>query len=103
MACGRGDLQEQPPSRLYTNYKVCAHHFEEKMYTNKLKNRLLPSAIPTLFPQMEGCSREPKGEKREADDDINEREIMAQLMSGNSDNAAIFIILLSTEQCNLNK
>lgn len=28
--------------------RVCSDHFEDRMYTNDLKNRLLPSAYPTL-------------------------------------------------------
>lgn len=28
--------------------RICSDHFEERMYTNKLKNRLLPLAHPTL-------------------------------------------------------
>lgn len=33
---------------LYAVKRVCNDHFEEKMYANDLKNRLLPSAQPTL-------------------------------------------------------
>ncbi|KAK4885285.1 hypothetical protein RN001_001556 [Aquatica leii] len=52
-ACGREDLLENVSKP--GSYKLCAAHFEDRMYLNHLKNRLLPTALPTLFPSME-CS-----------------------------------------------
>lgn len=47
---------DKSPIELYNNYKVCALHFDHRMFTNHLKNRLLPSANPTIFVHMEGTS-----------------------------------------------
>ncbi|KAF5277590.1 hypothetical protein FQR65_LT15935 [Abscondita terminalis] len=55
-ACNRNDLVSKPNVNPYDSYRLCALHFEDKMYSNDLKNRLLPSAIPTIFPHLERCS-----------------------------------------------
>jgi len=34
---------------LNKKYKLCSLHFENSMFQNKLKNRLVSNAIPTLF------------------------------------------------------
>ncbi|KAF5302851.1 hypothetical protein FQA39_LY02031 [Lamprigera yunnana] len=54
-ACGREDLLPNV-SYKFGNFKLCAAHFEDRMYLNDLKNRLLPTAVPTLFPLMEYSS-----------------------------------------------
>ncbi|KAL1516509.1 hypothetical protein ABEB36_000418 [Hypothenemus hampei] len=51
LACNREDLIDKTPIQLYNNYRICALHFEDTMFTNPLRNRLLPSANPTIFPQ----------------------------------------------------
>ncbi|KAK4886960.1 hypothetical protein RN001_003231 [Aquatica leii] len=53
-ACGREDLLENVSKP--GSYKLCAAHFQDRMYLNDLKNRLLPTALPTLFPSMECLS-----------------------------------------------
>lgn len=55
-ACGREDLKEKV--KKLGSYRLCAAHFEDKMYLNDLKNRLLPKAVPTIFPLMEGSSQD---------------------------------------------
>jgi len=34
---------------MYRNFRICSIHFENKMYCNPEKTRLLPQAMPTLF------------------------------------------------------
>ncbi|KAJ8909331.1 hypothetical protein NQ315_013549, partial [Exocentrus adspersus] len=53
-ACGREDLREKVT---LSSYRLCAAHFEDKMYLNDLKTRLLPKAVPTIFKCMEGSSQ----------------------------------------------
>ncbi|XP_011687475.1 PREDICTED: 52 kDa repressor of the inhibitor of the protein kinase-like [Wasmannia auropunctata] len=49
-ACGRLDLESKGPEYAYQNYRLCHLHFEKKWYKiNKIKARLHPDAIPTLF------------------------------------------------------
>lgn len=78
-SCRREDLAQKTPFQLYNNYRVCADHFEERMFTNELKERLLPSAVPTLFPYREGPSHLAKGREKKAydteDDNTREKEI----------------------------
>lgn len=45
-ACNR--IIDRTPEELYKNYRVCSAHFNENMYLNDLKTRLLPQAIPIL-------------------------------------------------------
>ncbi|XP_071555688.1 uncharacterized protein [Temnothorax nylanderi] len=47
IACRREDLLKGKPERVYSR-RVCSDHFEDRMYTNYLKNRLLSLAQPTL-------------------------------------------------------
>lgn len=44
--CNR--IIDRTPEELYKNYRVCSAHFNENMYLNDLKTRLLPQAIPIL-------------------------------------------------------
>lgn len=45
----RDDLRNIPVHKLY-NYELCSNHFEESQFTNKeKKNRLIQTAVPTLF------------------------------------------------------
>ncbi|XP_048513025.1 52 kDa repressor of the inhibitor of the protein kinase-like [Athalia rosae] len=45
---GRLDLLKKGPEYANRNCKLCGDHFEERMYLNDLKTRLMPAAIPTL-------------------------------------------------------
>lgn len=47
---------------LHKSYRLCSAHFETKMFTNHLQERLCANAIPTLFPSLEGCSRDLGGD-----------------------------------------
>lgn len=42
---------------LHKSYSICENHFEERMFTNHFHTRLVPTAVPTLFPSLEGSSR----------------------------------------------
>lgn len=44
----RDDLIGRTPEYLNKNCFVCSDHFEMQMFLNDLKNRLQPSAVPTL-------------------------------------------------------
>uniref|UniRef100_A0A8D8TFG5 52 kDa repressor of the inhibitor of the protein kinase n=2 Tax=Cacopsylla melanoneura TaxID=428564 RepID=A0A8D8TFG5_9HEMI len=46
----RFDLLNKEPSYLYANCIMCADHFEDNLFTHKIKNRLLDHAVPTKFP-----------------------------------------------------
>lgn len=46
--CSREDLFGKSSVQL-KGYRICAAHFEDNMYTNFLKKRLLPKAVPTIF------------------------------------------------------
>ncbi|XP_018314270.1 52 kDa repressor of the inhibitor of the protein kinase-like [Mycetomoellerius zeteki] len=49
-ACGRLDLEPKGPEYAYQNCRLCHLHFEEKWYKiNKMRTRLHPDAIPTIF------------------------------------------------------
>ncbi|XP_012271812.1 uncharacterized protein LOC105695098 [Orussus abietinus] len=48
-ACDREDLREKGPAYANENARICAVHFEERMFFNCKKNRLIHSATPTLF------------------------------------------------------
>ncbi|KYN18752.1 52 kDa repressor of the inhibitor of the protein kinase [Trachymyrmex cornetzi] len=49
-ACGRLDLEPKGPEYAYHNCRLCHLHFEEKWYKiNKMRTRLHPDAIPTIF------------------------------------------------------
>ena len=51
--CGRDDLDEfykRDPGYLYDNCRMCASHFEDSQFVGQsCRNRLKPSAVPTLF------------------------------------------------------
>jgi hypothetical protein len=47
-ACNRPDLKEKD-DKFIKQTRVCAKHFETKMFLNDLKNRLQPHAKPTLL------------------------------------------------------
>ncbi|XP_026829979.1 uncharacterized protein LOC105276581 isoform X2 [Ooceraea biroi] len=47
-ACNREDLVLKTAEYLYAINRICSDHFEDRMYANDLKSRLLPSARPTL-------------------------------------------------------
>ncbi|XP_050297718.1 uncharacterized protein LOC126737064 [Anthonomus grandis grandis] len=50
-ACYRTDLFSIPREQLTRNYKLCEYHFDEKFYSaGPSRKRLLPNALPTLFP-----------------------------------------------------
>ena len=44
----REDLVKKSPEYLNKNCRICSEHFESVMFLNDLKNRLQPTAIPTL-------------------------------------------------------
>ncbi|EGI67479.1 52 kDa repressor of the inhibitor of the protein kinase [Acromyrmex echinatior] len=49
-ACGRLDLEPKGPEYAYQNCRLCHLHFKEKWYKiNKMRARLHPDAIPTIF------------------------------------------------------
>jgi THAP domain len=45
----REDLVDKTPEYLNKNCFVCAEHFERPMFLNDLRNRLQPTAVPTLL------------------------------------------------------
>ena len=45
----RGDLDKFTPEQLYKTYNLCAEHFEASQFMNDKKNKLIWSAIPTVF------------------------------------------------------
>ncbi|KYN45221.1 52 kDa repressor of the inhibitor of the protein kinase, partial [Trachymyrmex septentrionalis] len=48
--CGRLDIEPKGPEYAYQNCRSCHLHFEEKWYKiNKMRARLHPDAIPTIF------------------------------------------------------
>ncbi|CAL7948356.1 unnamed protein product [Xylocopa violacea] len=49
-ACGRLDLEPKGPKYSYENIRLCHLHFERKWYKiNKIRARLHPDAVPTIF------------------------------------------------------
>ncbi|XP_018574228.1 uncharacterized protein LOC108913207 [Anoplophora glabripennis] len=50
------DLMENL-NNLHKTHRLCGDHFNIKMFTNKYCNRLKHNAIPTIFPEQEGSSR----------------------------------------------
>jgi len=56
MKANREDLYEKLID-LHKSYTICENHFEEKMFTSQFHTRLVVTAIPTLFPSLEGSSR----------------------------------------------
>lgn len=55
MACNREDLLLKP--NLHNlSYRVCAMHFENRMFANDSHNRLQKNAVPTIFPSIEGTA-----------------------------------------------
>lgn len=52
MQCNREDFLENLQN-LHKSYRLCADHFEQKMFTNHLCERLCANAFPTLFPPLE--------------------------------------------------
>lgn len=50
IASGREDLREKVGN--LSNYRLCSIHFENRMYLNDLRTRLLPTAMPTIFPSL---------------------------------------------------
>ncbi|CAH1108816.1 unnamed protein product [Psylliodes chrysocephalus] len=56
IACSRNDLM-QDVAKLHTlSHRLCAIHFEQTMFANKQRNRLLKHAVPRIFPALEGGS-----------------------------------------------
>lgn len=53
-ACGREDLVDKIDN--LKSYRLCATHFERKMFVGNLDNKLIKNAIPTIFPAMEGST-----------------------------------------------
>lgn len=51
-AIGRDDLEGNTDT-LYKSHRICGAHFEDKCFLNDLHNRLQPTAIPTLLPQLQ--------------------------------------------------
>lgn len=47
--CKPINLPTIDPDILNRNHRLCSLHFENKMYVNVEKTRLLSTAIPTLF------------------------------------------------------
>ncbi len=60
----RDDLIDKTPEYLKKNCFVCSKHFEQPMFLNDLRNRLQPTAVPTLvdvpFPPPSVFSSRPK-------------------------------------------
>ncbi|CAG9761210.1 unnamed protein product [Ceutorhynchus assimilis] len=48
IACNREDLLEKL-NNIHKSHRLCGDHFEAKMFTNHLRNRLNFNAVPTLF------------------------------------------------------
>ncbi|KAK3909626.1 THAP domain-containing protein 5 [Frankliniella fusca] len=46
---GNNKLLEIPSHDLYKKHWLCSDHFEEEQFHSKMKKRLKPDAIPTLF------------------------------------------------------
>lgn len=55
MASNREDLLDNL-NRLNVGYRLCSLHFDDKMFSNDLRNRLHLNAVPTIFPLLEGSS-----------------------------------------------
>ena len=45
----RADLDGKPVVELHKSYFICGQHFEHSQFSNGLKNRLVPDAVPTIF------------------------------------------------------
>lgn len=56
MACNREDLFEKL-NNIHKSHRLCEDHFEAKMFTNHLHNRLNLNAVPTIFPMLEGSCK----------------------------------------------
>lgn len=47
---GRPDIPPMGPEYAHIKFRVCSLHFEQKMFTNNsLQNRLIATAVPTLY------------------------------------------------------
>ncbi|XP_034255201.1 uncharacterized protein LOC117653547 isoform X2 [Thrips palmi] len=46
---GNVKLLEMPASNLHNRHWLCSDHFEDDQFSNKMKKRLKPDAIPTVF------------------------------------------------------
>ncbi|KAJ8969094.1 hypothetical protein NQ317_016781 [Molorchus minor] len=79
---------------LHASYRLCAAHFENKMFLNDLHNRLHKKAVPTLFPSLEGSSSkdtkqppafntstEDKSVSQQMSDDIIQKNVPTAKMS----------------------
>ncbi|GJQ73685.1 hypothetical protein Trydic_g14023 [Trypoxylus dichotomus] len=53
------------------NYRICSIHFEGRMFTNYLQDRLLPSAVPTIFLGVEGSSKICEKLEEDSDESMN--------------------------------
>lgn len=58
MSSNREDLLEKVTGTTYRSYRLCSDHFEDKMFTNQLRNKLNSNAVPTIFPSLEGGSKQ---------------------------------------------
>ncbi|XP_072377938.1 uncharacterized protein [Diabrotica undecimpunctata] len=54
-AAGREDLYVKLPA-FHKSYQLCHLHFDDNCFLNYLRNRLKPTAVPTIFSCMQGSS-----------------------------------------------
>lgn len=51
-----GDLMPDVAKLHTLSHRLCAMHFEQTMFANEKRNRLLKLAVPRRFPALEGGS-----------------------------------------------
>lgn len=56
-ASGREDLAVHSSETLHKNYRICSEHFEEDMFFNEEKLRLLPLSVPKQYCHMNISSK----------------------------------------------
>ncbi|KYM81523.1 52 kDa repressor of the inhibitor of the protein kinase [Atta colombica] len=82
-ACGRLDLESKGPEYAYQNCRLCHLHFKEKWYKiNKMRARLHPDAIPTIFfgPECgKSTSKRTKQDMKSSDDSPRKNKLRAKL------------------------
>ncbi|XP_044739699.1 uncharacterized protein LOC123301036 [Chrysoperla carnea] len=69
-ATGRRDLLKKGTEYAYKNCRVCAKHFEDEMFANDLKNRLLPTAVPKILVSNDATNDEQSKTQTQKDDKI---------------------------------
>ncbi|XP_029164224.1 52 kDa repressor of the inhibitor of the protein kinase-like [Nylanderia fulva] len=87
-ACGRLDLEPKGPEYANRNCKLCHLHFEKKWYNiNKIRARLHPDAIPTIFFGPD-CQKNIDGETNKSSEEKDEyaNEMEGEMTNGEETN-----------------